>query len=227
MLPLLALFLSSMEESGLLLLVHGWVCRRTRLPPRGWARPEAKEEVLQHLPGRMGLAVSAWHHFSSCYHHKIQEKGFNSNQMLPRIPIPNGGQWMFLSPRIMSCITMRNLYLQLWSLPRGVEMSWWKQERQFSFPLWFREPCLVWIWTFCSSFISWGICRRNCGEFIFHRSKPSSFSQYFPLFWRGCAAKAGSGPWADNGREHTPNPHRCDDPGNGIWSRDTRDFVLI
>lgn len=73
------------------------VCRRTQLPPRGWTRPGAKEGVLQHPLGKMGLAVSAWPHSSSCYHHEIQEKGCNSNQTLPGIPIPNGGQGMFLS----------------------------------------------------------------------------------------------------------------------------------
>lgn len=95
LLSFLALFLSNVEESGLLLPVTN-VCGRTQLPPRGRARPEAKEEVLQHPLGKIGLAVSAWLYSSSWYHLEIQEKGCNSNQILPGIPIPNGGQWMFL-----------------------------------------------------------------------------------------------------------------------------------
>lgn len=64
------------------------VCRRTQLPPREWARVGAKEKVLQHPLGTMGLEASAWPHSSSCYHHEVQEKGWILTRHYLEFPFP-------------------------------------------------------------------------------------------------------------------------------------------
>lgn len=145
------------------------ICRRTQLPPRGWARTEAKEEVLQHPLGMMGLAVSAWPHSSSCYHHEIQEKGCSSMQMSPIIPIPSGHFW--LSQNYDVCHHEGPLVTTTVSAKRARNVVVGTRKAIFP-PSSVHRAFISWIWTFCGTFIWWEIYRRNCGEFIFHRSKP-------------------------------------------------------
>lgn len=140
------------------------VRRGIQLPPRGWTRPEMKEEGSQHQTAEMELAIPVRPHSSSCLpwrqHFAIMKsrtKDAIQTNFYPEFtdPRPEDGQRMLVSILPSWGLSPRGtLSLWLLSLARGVEMWWWVRERpNLCFPGLFGKPSVAGIWKeSCPSF---------------------------------------------------------------------------